>query len=110
MNPVEVADRYFAGVKARDIDAWMELFAEDALYILPDGREFAGVSAIREIQLRVFTSGAPIPNPRVSVIGERAIAVEIEVTLPDGTMRHTANIFHLNDDGKIQRLNIYRKG
>jgi hypothetical protein len=110
MKPVEVVDRYFAGVKARDIDAWLALFADDALYSLPDGREFSGIDAIREIQQRVFASGAPIPSPRVSVVGEHSVAVEVEAVLPDGTVRHTANIFQLDETGKIVRLSVYRKG
>jgi ketosteroid isomerase-like protein len=110
MSPTDLADRYFANVRARDIDAWLALFAEDATYVLPDGRRFCGLAAIREFQLGVFTAGAPFPTAGAKVVGETSIAVEIEARLPDGTVRQTANFFHLNAAGQIQRLSIYRRG
>ena len=43
--------------------------------------------------------------PRTELV--EAIAVEIEARLPDGTARRTANFYHLNGDGRIQRLSVY---
>ena len=63
MSPTDVAMRYFECVRAKDIDGWMALFAEDALYVLPDGSEFAGKQAIRAFQEKVFGSGSPFPTP-----------------------------------------------
>lgn len=110
MTPNEIADRYFASVRARDIDGLIALFAEDATFILPNGQEFKGAAAIREIQLGVFANGAPYPTPRAMVVGEKSLAVEVEARLPDGSVRHTANLYALDGEGKIQRLSVYMQG
>jgi uncharacterized protein (TIGR02246 family) len=110
MRPTELADRYFASVRARDIDGFIALFAEDATFIRPDGIKLSGRTAIREMELGVFTTGAPTPSRVASVESDNAIAVEVDVRLADGTMRHMANFFQLNVDGHIQRLSVYRQG
>lgn len=107
MTPTELADAYFKNVRARDIDAWIALFAEDATYVLPNGNAFSGVAEIKEFQLSVFAASAPFPTPRARIVGEAAIAVEIDAQLPDGTVRQTANFFHLNGSGQIERLSVY---
>jgi ketosteroid isomerase-like protein len=109
MRPIEVPDHYFPSVKARDIERFIALFADDAVMILPDGKMVAGAPAIREMELRVFASGGPTPVPTAIVIGERSVAVEIDVHLPGGQLMKAANFFHLNDEGLIQRLSVYRK-
>ena len=110
MNPEKVAERYFAGIKARDADSLAALYADDATFTLPNGKQFVGVAAIREMHLGVFAASAPIPTPRAMVVGASSIAVEIEARLPDGTVRRTANFYHLNDAGRIQRLSVYMQG
>jgi len=88
----------------------MALYAHDAVFTLPDGRELCGTAAIREMHLSVFTAGAPIPSPVAAVVGNGSIAVEIEARLADGTTRRTANFFHLDGAGLIRRLSVYRQG
>jgi uncharacterized protein (TIGR02246 family) len=110
MLPTELADRYFASVRARDIDGFIALFAEDAIFIRPDGIQLSGKKAIREMELGVFTTGAPTPTRVASVACDIGIAVEVHVRLSDGTIRHMANFFQLTGAGLIQRLSIYRQG
>ena len=110
MPPTELADRYFTSVRACDIDGFIALFAEDATLVRPDGRELSGIAAIREMELGVFAVSPPKPSPVAIVAGENSIAVELHVRLPDGTVRRMANFFHLNAQGRIQRLSIYRQG
>jgi hypothetical protein len=43
------------------------------------------------------------------IVGDAAIAVEIEARLPDGSSRRTANFYHLNSQGRIQRLSVYMR-
>jgi hypothetical protein len=76
---------------------------------LPDGRELLGAAAIREMELAVFAASPPMPTPVAIVAGENSVAVEIEVRLPNGQLLKFANFFHLNDEGRIQRLSVYRK-
>lgn len=109
MTAETVTERYFAAIRSRDINSLMALYADDAIFILPNGKAFTGTEAIREVHLSVFASGAPIPAPFARIVGEDAIAVEIEATLPDGTVRHTTNHYQLNSDGLIQRLSVYVK-
>jgi hypothetical protein len=110
MHPKELAERYFASVRARDIDSFMALFAEDATLVKPDGGVLTGAAAIREMELHTFAMGAPTPSPAAMVIGDSSIAVEIDVRLGDGTVRRMADFFYLNDNGLIQRLSVYRQG
>ena len=63
LKPTEVAEAYFAAVRAKDIDAFVALFAEDASYIMPNGSEYRGTAQIREVQTGVFAHGAPFPTP-----------------------------------------------
>ena len=109
MRPEELPEHYFPAVRDRDIERFMALFAPDAVMILPDGREVVGEAAIREAELRVFASGAPVPQPTFVTAGAASVAVEIDVHLPNGTVMKAANFYQFNEDGLIQRLSTYRK-
>jgi uncharacterized protein (TIGR02246 family) len=109
VNPKDVAERYFANIKARDIEGLCALYAEDATFTLPNGKEFKGLAAIREMHMSVFAAASPVPSPQATVVGESSIAVEIEAALPDGTKRRTANFYYLNNAGRIQRLGVYMR-
>jgi len=109
VDPNQVAERYFASVRARDIDAFMALFAPDATFILPDGRIVTGQADIRKMESEVFEKGAPFPTPTTIVANRDTAAVQIDVRLPAGSVMKTANFFHLNDDGLIKRLSVYRQ-
>ena len=110
MTPAELAQRYFACVRAADIDGFVALFAEDAVMVMPNGRECVGAAQIRENQTAVFAHGAPQPTPLAIIASEHAVAAEVRADLPDGTARYTANIYHLGPDGRIQRLSVYMRG
>jgi hypothetical protein len=107
VNPKDVADRYFAAIRARNIEELIALYADDATFVLPNGTESHGIAAIRQTHENVFAAGAPLPSPQAFIVGNSGIAVEIEARLPDGTIRRTANFYHLNDQGRIQRLSVY---
>ncbi|MET0588660.1 MAG: NAD(P)-binding domain-containing protein [Novosphingobium sp.] len=108
-NPGATVDAYFAAVRAKDIDAWIALFAEDATYILPNGSVYQGKAAIRDIQQSVFASGAPFPTPTGRIVGSEGIAIEVEAALPDGSVRRTTNIYRFNEAYKIQSLGVYMR-
>lgn len=109
MNPSQVAEAYFAAVRARDVDKFVALFADDADYLMPNGKAYRGHAEIREAQSMVFASGSPVPTPLSMTASDSGIAVEVEARLPDGTSRNTANIYRLNEAGLIQRLSVYIK-
>ena len=110
MVPEEVAQKYFAAMRARDLEAVVGLFAGNGAMILPDGEQFAGEEALRELYSRIFSSGAPNPTCVELVSGRNSVATEIETRLPDGTERRTANFFHLDGAGRIARLSVYKRG
>ena len=105
-----VHEAYFDAVRAKDMDAWMDLFAEDATYSLPDGQVFRGKPAIREFQQMVFTSSAPFPSPDAWFVGPDGVAVEITAMLPDGRVRHSVNRYRFDESGKIRSLKVYMRG
>ena len=105
-----LVDRYFAHMRARDLEGLAGLFAEDAVVVLPDGKETAGLAAIRGMYQHIFGAGAPSPTLVVTVCDGAIAATEIRATLPDGSVRHTANFFHLDPEGRIARLSIYKRG
>lgn len=109
MSPEDVADAYFAAIRAKDIEGLMTLYAEDAIFTLPNGKSFAGKEAIRQMHLGVFSAGAPTPSPSAKVVGQDAIAVEIEARLADGTTRQTANFYRFGQDGLIRSLGVYMR-
>lgn len=110
MDSAAVAGRYFECMRGRDLDGLAALFAEDAVAVLPDGKAVAGLAAIRGMYQHIFAAGAPTPSPQATVAGGRSAATEIETRLGDGSTRRTANFFHLDADGKIARLSIYKRG
>ena len=110
MDVVNVANRYFASMRGRDLEALIGLFSTDAAFVLPDGREIAGIAAIRQTYTNLFAAAAPSPTPIAMIAGAQAIAVEIETRLADGSVRRTANFFHLDAGGFIRRLSVYARG
>jgi hypothetical protein len=110
MNGNELATGYFANIRSHNLDGLLAFFAEDATMTLPDGREFSGVAAIRAMYSGLFAAQSPSPTPLAVIAGVQAVATEIEARLPNGTVRRTANFFHLNSEGQIQRLSIYARG
>jgi hypothetical protein len=109
LNPTELAERYFECMRGRDLDGLCALFADNAVVVLPDGRELAGLAAIRGMYQHIFATGAPTPAPQATIGGANGVAVEIETRLGDGSSRRTANFFHL-EGGRIARLSIYQRG
>ena len=109
MNRDELVERYFANIRNHELDALIAFFAMDATMTLPDGREFAGVAAIRTMYSGLFAAQSPSPRPVAVIAGIHGAAAEIEVRLPNGTVRRTANFFHLDSAGLIERLSIYAR-
>ena len=109
MNIEGVVERYFAAIRARDIDGLLALYAQDAAFILPNGKELRGVAAIGEMQRGVFAGAAPMPTVVNKVLGQDSAAVEIEARLADGTVRRTANFYQLSPAGRIARLSVYMR-
>jgi 3-hydroxyisobutyrate dehydrogenase-like beta-hydroxyacid dehydrogenase len=109
-EPRATAEAYFAAVRAKDIDAFVALFAEDAVYSIPNGKTMTGPAEIREFQTMVFSSGSPFPIPQGWFVGGDGVAVEVEARLGDGSVRQTTNHYRFDDAGKIRQLTVYARG
>ena len=110
MDCTKVVDRYFAAVRGQDLESVVGLFAENATMVLPDGKELQGVAALRAMYQHLFAVQPPTPTPTAIIPGAKGAAVEIEARFADGTSRRTANFFHLDPAGSIQRLSVYQRG
>lgn len=104
-----VVDAYFAAIRAKDIESLMALYAQNATFILPDGREFSGVDAIRAMHTAVFAAAAFSPTPTRRIVADNAAAIEIEGQLPDGAVMCTTNHYSIDKNAKIERLSVYIK-
>lgn len=109
-TPTEVTARYFEHIRNQDVAGVVALFAQDAVYFMPDGRVFTGADEIRGWFSQLFGSLALSPRVVGSIASESAIAVEIENDLPDGRTRSTANFFYLDAHGLITQLRVYQRG
>ena len=108
-NPNELVERYVASVRARDIEAFIALFAVDATFTLPDGRLISGLDDIRKMESETFEKGAPFPTPTAIIRSNDAIAVQIDVRLPSGSILKMANFYRLDGAGLIKSLSVYRQ-
>lgn len=102
----DIVNSYFAAVRAKDLDAFVSLFSEDGSFTMPNGTRLQGRPAIRESQARVFSAGSPQPTPVARYAGPEGVAVEVEARLPDGTLRHTVNVYRFSEDGLIRDLRV----
>lgn len=107
MKAREVVDRYVARANARDVDALMQLFAEDAVVEHETGR-FEGRDAIRGLYADVIL---PI-NPQMGVAayedradGCRVVFETTTDAFPGQTLR-VVDRFLLDDDDRIAHLHI----
>ena len=105
----ETVESYVAAVKARDLDAFVALFAEDATYTVPNGKTMTGQVEIREFQAMVFGAGQPSPTPLEWFVAPDGVAVEIEAKLPDGSVRLTTNHYRFGADGLITSLKVFAR-
>lgn len=72
---------------AGDLDAAAALWAEDALFVAPDGAELRGIGAIKELLGSLISGGAAfdVRVERSFVAGRTAIAVgALAVSVQDG--------------------------
>lgn len=110
MNARDISDRYFAAMRAQDVDAFLALFADDAIIVWPDGRALAGREAIHAAYSRLFTLPSNKPAPGPLMMGPDCFATEVHSRLPDGSERRTINVFQTGANGLVVRMSSYRQG
>ena len=105
----ELIELYSDAVTRRDWETAGAVFAEDAVFVFPDGKDYVGLPAIIEMERAAFAGTSPSPTPRIMILGDNAVAGEADVELAGGRVIQVANLFYLNDEGKIQRLSSFTK-
>ena len=109
MSEQDIADRYFAAMRAQDLDALLEVFDEAGIIVWPDGRRIEGKSAIRETYARLFQNPSNNPDPGALMIGPDSFAAEVASRFASGETRRTTNVFRLAANGLIARMDSYRQ-
>ncbi len=109
MNTEHLARTYYRKVNAKDLEGLLALFADDAVFILPDGRQVSGVAEIRQMYERVFAHGGPQPQPVSFVAADHGVAAEVQVHLSDGTVRRMASFFQAGADEKFTSVGVYQR-
>ena len=106
----QVADRYFAAMRAQDLDALLSVFGEEGVIVWPDGRVISGKAAIRDVYARLFMGPSNNPAPGALMIGPDSFSAQVDSRFDTGETRRTINIFRLSPDGLIARMDSYRQG
>jgi hypothetical protein len=109
VTPQNIAERYFAAMRAQDVEALAALFSADGVIIWPDGRRIEGVQAIRATYAAMFQHPSNNPAPGPLMIGPDRFAAEVHSRLPDGGERRTINVFETGADGLVTRMSSYRQ-
>ena len=106
----EIADRYFAAMRAQDVEALLALFVDDGAIVWPNGQVITGHDAIRAAYAGLFARPSNNPEPGLLMTGLKCFSCEVHSQLPDGSERRTINVFSLDDTGLVARIASYRQG
>jgi len=110
MKAEHLARNYYRSINAKDVEGVLSLFAEDAVFNLPDGRVVSGKDALRQMYMHVFAQGGPQPQPVNIVANEMHAAAQIEVTLADGAKLHMASFFAMGAGDTFNSVSVYERG
>jgi hypothetical protein len=102
---VRVAERYFAAVKARDVEGIRRVFGREAELLTVAGTYRGSDEIARFYGDLVFGASELDPRPGEFLVDGDRLAVEIELRL-DGNVSRVADVFTIRD-GLIERLGIY---
>ena len=105
-----LAQAYFAAMREQSLDALLALLAEDAVIVWPDGRAIEGRQSIAAAYERIFSGPSNNPDPGSIMLGPDSFSAEVTSRFPDGDTRRTINVFRLDTDGQIVRMDSYRQG
>ncbi|RHW26272.1 nuclear transport factor 2 family protein [Nocardioides immobilis] len=112
MNPSpeneDIVRQYFDRIFRRDPSVY-DLYAEDALFVMPTGERIEGREVIRaHIDARFQNTPHLDPVTLLAVLSAGStVAVVLEATFDEGVFKGV-DVFEL-EDGKIQVLSIYHQ-
>lgn len=109
MDTAALARAYYRAINAAELEPLLELFTDDVVFRLPDGRMVEGRDALRRMYTGVFAQSGPQPQPVRIVPSDDAVAVEVEVHLSDGSVRKMSSFFEVAPSGKFSRVSVYQR-
>ena len=109
MNPIDTAKRYIDLFNAQQFTAMGELFAEDSIWEGPTAKMpirgraniIATYSAMEQMNMDLQMSGVHFPRDGNTVVAE------IETRTSAGPAGRVADIFEIDDEGRILRMTGY---
>jgi len=101
-------DRYVAAVRAKDLDAIEDLFAEDAVLLPPQSEALEGKEAILGYYRDLVFALGPVPTAVRHVEDGATCVVELEAEF-EGAVLAFADVFTVDGDGRVHRLAIYHR-
>lgn len=119
-HPARLAgQKSMAAVKAGDREAWLALFAEDAIVedpigpspIDPEGKGHSGLEAIAAFYDAMIGSNSVVVDVRESYAAGSEVAnvATITITFPDGSKAVVDGVmtYRVNNEGKLVALRAY---
>ena len=107
----QIVDRYLAAINAGDMEAVMELYADDASVEDPAGTEPKRGDEILQFYNNAFAGGAKVELTGPVRISEKAAAFPFraEITRTDGPVIivDVIDIFEFDSAGKVARMIAY---
>ena len=107
----QIVDRYLAAINAGDMDAAMELYAEDASVEDPAGTEPKRGDAILQFYTSAFAGGAKVELTGPVRLSAKAAAFPFraEITRTGGpvVIVEVIDIFEFDSAGKVSRMTAY---
>ncbi|WP_340589014.1 nuclear transport factor 2 family protein [Erythrobacter alti] len=110
MSAEHLARTYYRNINAKDLEGVLALFSDNATFNLPDGRVVVGKDNLRDMYTHVFAQGGPQPRPVNIVATDTDAAVQVEVTLSDGTTLHMASFFAMDSADTFDAVSVYQRG
>lgn len=109
MTNEQLARAYYRAVNAAKIEPLLDLFTNDAVFTLPDGKTVEGRDALRQMYRNTFERAGPQPQPVRIVAGSDSVAVQVEVHLSGDRTLNMASFFEVEPSGKFSRVTVYRR-
>ncbi|MFT6397805.1 MAG: steroid delta-isomerase [Bradymonadia bacterium] len=109
-DPQEVVDAYLAAVCACDVDAAMDLYSESPTVEDPVGNEVvAGRDAVRAFYERAFVMPMKATPTAPAGVANSAVAFPFRLTVGEPAIMEVdiVDVFHLDENGKIESMRAY---
>lgn len=105
-DPKSIASSFFDHVARRDPKI-IDLYADDAMLITPEGRTMRGKTELESFFAEIFERG-PKPSIKEVISDGGKVAIRVEALLDDGRTSRAVDVFDVGENGIRSQL-IYRQ-